>query len=479
MAVSLVTAKSAKVSLLITNIEHGWVGDAEGSRVSGSIRIGDDRIVDIGQLSPQPGEQILDARGCVVTPGLVNTHHHLFQSVLKGLSLNVALDDWLGEVPYRYWPLIDENTLRVSARIGLVELMLSGATTVCDHHYVFSDRYDYDPAAVLFEEAQALGIRLVLARGGMQSGRRFGPDVPAPPVETVKQFLDGVAAAATRWHDPSDTAMTRLVCAPTTPNFNFAPEALPDIAAEARRLGLRLHAHLSENEQYAAHTLRAHGLRPVHWLASCDWLGDDVWFAHLVDITSNEIAQLAETGTGMAHCPQANARLGSGIAPAPALHAAGGLVSLAVDGAAANEAADMGAAMYSAFMLHRAAGGVAAITPDTIVHWATAAGARTLGLAGLGELRVGQAADIAIFDLAAPCNFGLHDPALAPVISGSAKVLHSLVAGRFTVKDGRALGVDLYNLQLQSRQATLQLASAVGGAASSTGSTYTRYILPE
>lgn len=449
------------MSLLINNIEHGWVGDAEGTRFSGAIRIAGGRIVDMGALSPGINEEVLDAAGCVVTPGLINTHHHLFQSVLKGIAFDASLDTWLGLVPYRYWPHIDEQTLRISARIGLVELLLSGTTTVCDHHYVFSERYDYDPATVLFEEAQALGVRFTLARGGMAHGRDFGGDVPPAPVETVQSFIDGVAATASRWHDAGEMAMTRVASAPTTPNFNFSPEALPEIAAEARRQGLRLHAHLSENTNYAAQTLRDFGERPVPWLARHDWLGDDVWFAHLVDLTFDEVAQLAESGTAMAHCPQANARLGSGIAPAPTLHAAGGVVSLAVDGAAANEAADMGAALYSAFLMHRAVGGVGATDPATVLHWASMGGARALGLPGTGALRVGMAADIALFDLAEPRCFGLHDPAVAPVVTGAASIRHSLVAGNFVVRNGAVGGLDLGGLAEDARRVTARLAAAV------------------
>ena len=444
--------------MLIANIEHGWTGDAAGTRLTGAIRVECGIITAMGALSPRSDEEVLDARGCVVTPGLVNTHHHLFQSALKGLAINAPLDLWLEKVPYTYWPALDEEALRISARIGLAELALTGATTVCDHHYAFSDRYDYDPAAVLFEEAARFGLRFVLARGGMARGRDFGAHVPAAPTESVRRFLDGVAKAATRWHDPAPDAMTRVVCAPTTPNFNFPPGALPEIAQEARRLGLRLHAHLSENTAYAAQTLRDFGKRPVPWLAGLDWLGHDVWFAHLVDISPEEIALLAETGTAMAHCPQANARLGSGIAPAPALHRAGGTVSLAVDGAGANEAADMGAALYSALMLHRAAHGVTAITPATILHWATMGGAKTLGLPAIGELAAGKAADITLFHLDQPRSFGLHDPGLAPMVTGAVRVRHSMVAGRMIVRDGHLPGLDLAELAQDADRTTRRLA---------------------
>jgi len=447
------------MSLLITNIAHGWTGDAAGTRLSGAIRITGDVIAEVGALTPLPGEEVLDASGCVVAPGLVNTHHHLFQSVLKGVpvGMDVGLDTWLEKVPYTFWPRIDEETLRISARIGLVELALTGATTVCDHHYVFSDRYDYDPAEVLFDEAGKLGLRFVLARGGMTKGREFGGGVPPAPTETLTQFLDGVAATAARWNDPSNVPMTRVVCAPTTPNFNLAPESLPEIAAEARHLGLRLHAHLSENEAYAAHTLRAFGQRPVPWLAQNDWLGSDVWFAHLVDLERDEVALLAETGTGMSHCPQANARLGSGIAPAPALHAQGGVVSLAVDGAGANEAADMGAALYSAFAVQRAHGGVEAADVGTVMHWATMGGARALGIPSIGRIAPGMAADITLFDLSAPRNFGLHDPALAPVVTGAVQVRHSFVGGQPIVRNGKLNGIDLTELAEDAARVTRAL----------------------
>lgn len=345
---------------LVTGIAHGLTGTRDGGHLTGALRVADGRIAEIGKLEPGPGERVVDASGCVVIPGLVNTHHHLFQSVLKAVpaGMNLPLEPWLAAVPYTFWPRIDEETLRVAARIGLAELALSGATTVCDHHYVFSDRHEYDPAEILFEEAARIGVRLVLARGGGTRGRAFdGPGTPPPPVETLDAFLSAIAATADRWHDPSDDAMARVAVAPTTPTFNVDAGELREIAAFARARGLRLHSHLSENTGYAAHTGERYGKRPVHWLADHDWLGPDVWFAHLVDLEPSEVALLAETGTAMAHCPQVNARLGSGTAPAAALHDRGGKVSLAVDGAAANEAADMGAALHSALTMQRAAHG--------------------------------------------------------------------------------------------------------------------------
>ncbi|MGR3501645.1 amidohydrolase family protein [Pseudaestuariivita sp.] len=453
---------------LITNIAHGLVGDAAGTRFSGALRVRDGLVAEIGDLAREPGERVLDARGTVVTPGLVNTHHHLFQSLLKAVpdGINAGLDTWLQKCPYAFWPFIDAETLRVSAQVGLAEVLLSGATTVCDHHYLFAPQYDYDPAEVLFDEAAKFGIRFLLARGGNTKGREYFDDPSLPPAffEPAAAFLASVKDAARRWHDPSDLAMTRMALAPTTPIFNLDPHELPLFADAARDIGLRLHSHLSENQTYVDYTLREYGQRPVPWLAERGWTGPDVWFAHLVEIDAAEQAHLVETGTAMAHCTQANARLGSGIAPADLLHAQGGIVSIGVDGAGANEAADMGAAMYSAFATHRATKGVNSTRAETVLHWATQGGARTLGFDRIGTLEVGKAADIALFDLSHPRNFGLHDPALAPVITGAAQVRDSFVGGKPVVVDGRLPSLDLAELRAEAEEKTARLIALRAGA---------------
>lgn len=438
------------MSILIHNIDYGLTGDVDGTRFSGAIRIRDGIITAIGELTPEEGERLVDATGCVVTPGLVNTHHHLFQSLLKAVpdGMNAGLDTWLQKVPYAFWPHIDAEALSISARVGLAELVLSGATTVSDHHYAFAPDYDYDPAETLFAEAARFGVRFLLARGGNTKGREYFDDPSLPPAfkEPIQAFIDSVGAAVNHWHDPSDFAMTRLAMAPTTPIFNLEPEELPQFAEAARDFGIRIHSHLSENTTYVKYTLENYGRRPVPWLADRGWTGPDVWFAHLVELTDDEVAYLADTGTAMAHCTQANARLGSGIAPAPELHARGGVVSIGVDGAGANEAADMGAAMYSAFATHRAAKGVGALRAETVLHWASEGGAKALGYDKLGRIAPGYAADIALFDVSHPRNMGLHDPALAPIITGAATVRHSFVGGQPLVVDGKVPWLDLAEL---------------------------------
>jgi cytosine/adenosine deaminase-related metal-dependent hydrolase len=425
----------------------GLPGDA--MRATGAIRVRDGRIAAIGDLAPEPGEEIIDASGCVIYPGLVSTHHHLFQSVLKGVraGINLPLMGWLRSVPHSYWHKVNEEELYVAARIGLVELLLSGTTTAADHHYVFSDTYRFDPADVIFEVARDLGMRLVFCRGGGTTPRPVDGERPIP-FEPLDAMIKSIAACAQRFHDPAPDSMRRVAFAPTTPPWSVKPDELKVIAAAARGLGLRLHSHLSETHDYVEFCLNAFGKRPVHWIAEHDWLGPDVWFAHLVHLDAAEMALLVETGTGMSHCPQSNCRLGSGIAPADQIAARGGLVSLAVDGSASNEAGDMISEMHSAWHTHRAAKGASATTVEEVVRWATVNGARVLGFPDIGVLAPGKLADLAIFNLSRPRYFGLHDPLTGPVASaGAADLKILMVGGRIVVENGAIPGLDVEMLR--------------------------------
>jgi cytosine/adenosine deaminase-related metal-dependent hydrolase len=434
----------------------------EAARRHGDIRVVDGVIAEIGALAAQPGEKIIDGGGRVVTPGLVNTHHHLFQSVLKSVpaGINESLAKWLRLVPYTYWDKIDEEALRVSATIGMAELALSGATTIADHHYIFSKSYEFDPAEVLFDTADKFGVRFALCRGGATKGRNFDEDNTVPmPTETLDEMVDSITATAKRYHDGSDDSMRRVVFAPTTPTFSLEPEELRDLARASRALGLRLHSHLSETTDYDNYTMAKYGMRPVHWISQYEWLGPDVWFAHLVTCDESEVRVLYETGAGMAHCPQANARLGSGVAPADMLSKLGGNVSLAVDGAAANEAADMISALYTAFCVHRAAKGVDALDAETALEWATAGGAKILGLNSIGTIEVGKSADIVLYDLNAPRYLGQLDPLVGPIISaGDAHVRHSFVNGREIVRDGKLPWLDMEQLAADAARVTQRIA---------------------
>jgi cytosine/adenosine deaminase-related metal-dependent hydrolase len=450
--------------MLIENAGGIFTGlPGSAMRASGAIRIRDGVIVEIGALSAQGDEQRLDARGGVVYPGLVSTHHHMFQSVLKGVrsGIDLPLAGWLRAVPYRFWSRFDEEALAVAARIALAEMLLSGTTTIADHHYLFSDTFPFDPAQVIFEVARTLGIRLVFCRGGGTKARHVDNDDVLPmPVESLDRMLQSVEACVQRFHDPSPGSLSRVALAPTTPTWSLDPGELKEVIAAARRMKVRLHSHLSETSDYVDFCLSVHGKRPVHWLADHDWLGEDVWFAHLVHLDADEVRILATTGTGMAHCPQSNCRLGSGVAPADAMARLGGAVSLGVDGAASNEAADMLCEMHSAWHTHRAVKGAAAVTAEDVVHWATAGGARVLGMPQIGTLAPSQQADIAIFSLDEPRHFGMHDQMIAPVTcAGSAKLRYLLIGGRIVVEDGAVPGLDIQKLKFDAARVVTRLAA--------------------
>jgi cytosine/adenosine deaminase-related metal-dependent hydrolase len=458
-------------SAILTGV-HG-----PGERHAGpDIRIADGVIAAMGELSAHPGERIIDARDCVVYPAWVNTHHHLFQSLLKGepQGLDLTLTPWLAATPYRFRAAFDEHSFRLAARIGLVELLRSGCGTVADHNYLYYPGMPYDGSAILFEEAEKLGLRFVLCRGGATRTRQLESELPqALRPESLDHFLSDCARLTSRYHQSAPDAMRRVVMAPTTPLYSMSPEELRTCAREARRLGIRLHSHLSETVEYQNAAREKYDRSPVAFCGEYEWLGPDVWFAHLVKLDRDEIAQLGATGTGIAHCPQSNGRLGSGIADIPALEAAGVPVSIGVDGAASNEAADMISETHAAWLMQRARrgelarsradggtseGGADAARIEDVVRWGTAGGAAVLGMDAIGTLEVGKAADIAIYQLDDPRYFGLHDIAIAPVASGGRPSLRALlVAGRVVAEHDAIPGLDLAELNAAARAAVRQL----------------------
>jgi cytosine/adenosine deaminase-related metal-dependent hydrolase len=447
------------------------------SRSAGpDIRLRGPLIDAIGLLAPEPGESVVDATDCVVYPAWVNTHHHLFQSLIKGDAhgLDLPLTAWLAATPYRFRAAFDEAMFRTAVRIGLLELALSGCGTVADHNYLYYPAMPFDSSAILFDEADRMGLRMVLCRGGATQVRQLEAELPqALRPESLDAFLGDVQRLVARYHDASPNAMRRVVMAPTTPPYSMAPSELAACARTARQLGIRLHSHLSETVSYQDATQRMHGLSPVRFVGEHGWLGPDVWFAHLVKLDAEEIALLGSTGTGIAHCPQSNGRLGSGIAPILALQAAGVPVSIGVDGAASNEAADMISEVHAAWLLQRAAAGErnqpvyrggagegthTAVRADDVVAWGTSGGAKVLGLDGIGTLAPGKAADIAVYALDDPRYFGLHDVAVGPVASGGRPTLKSLwVNGRQVVADDVLQGVDVDALRVEARRAVRQL----------------------
>ncbi len=471
-------ARETPGRLLIRNaaaVLTGLAGAAARSPAS-DLRIEAGVITETGRsLAPLPGERVLDASDCVVYPGWVNTHHHLFQSLLKGVpsGIDATLTPWLKAVPYAYRGAFDEATLRLAARIGLVELLRSGCTTVADHHYIYYPGMGFDPSEILFDEARKLGMRFMLLRGGATQTRDAEADSPAHlRPESLDAMLAAVECTAQRFHQRGPRALTRVAMAPTTITVSLRRDELKPIARAARAMGIPLHSHLSETVSYIEHCREAFGMLPLEVAAEHEWLGPDVWFAHLVHLSESERRLIADSGTGIAHCPQSNGRLGSGVAPAPDLDRRGVPVSIGVDGAASNEAADMLSEVHHAWLMHRAHAGAAsrarpegageagadAVSVEQIVRWGTAGGARVLGFDGVGTLAVGQAADLAVYDLDDPRYFGLHDPALGPVISGARPRLKWLLAeGKVIVEDDAIPGLDLAELRASARTAVAGL----------------------
>jgi 8-oxoguanine deaminase len=442
-------------ALLIKNpvaVMSGLRGDA--ARLGKvDLRIRNGRIETIApNLAPRADERVIDARSCVVYPGWVNTHHHLFQNLLKAVpaGINADLQEWLAAVPYprlaRFTPLLT----RIAARLGLAELLLSGVTTCADHHYLYHADGTTETGDLLFEEAAAFGMRFVLCRGGalQAAGDHPGFSKVALKPETLDQMLGDIERLKARYHDASADSMRRVVVAPTTPTFSLPPELLPEVARAARGMGLRLHTHLSETTRYVDFCRERFNKLPVEFVADHEWLGPDVWFAHMVHLQASEIALLAESGSGVSHCPVSNARLGSGIAPAPQMAAAGIPISLAVDGVASNESGSMSNEAHFAWLVHRAAQGASATTIEETVHWGSAGGARVLGLDAVGTLEEGKAADLVLYDISDLRFNGFHDMAVAPVAAGEpARVRYNVVNGRVVVDDGEIPGLDLDGLR--------------------------------
>ena len=322
----------------------------------------------------------------------------------------------------------------------------------------------FDPADVLFNAAAALGPRFVLLRGGATRTRAFtGGEHKPMPHEPLDTMLAAIERTAARHHQSGSAAMRKVVVAPTTPFYATSPSELKELARAARRWGLGLHSHLSETHDYVAFAHKQFGMRPVHWCAEQEWIGPDVSFAHMVHLDDSEIALCGQTGTAIAHCPQSNGRLGSGIAPVQALHEAGAIVSIGVDGAASNEAADMVSELHAAWLIHRAAKGADAQDVDTLVHWASAAGAQAMGFTQTGLIAPGMQADLALYDLNHPRYAGHHDLASAPITAGGAPHLKRVwVEGREVVRDGAIPGFDMAHWLARARQVVHRLQQHAG-----------------
>jgi cytosine/adenosine deaminase-related metal-dependent hydrolase len=416
--------------------------DADGTELeSGHLVVEDGWIMAVGEGAAPAGEgRRIDGSGCLATPGLVNCHHHLYQWATRGLAQQATLFEWLQEL-YPVWARVHAEIERAAARAGLAALARSGCTTTTDHHYVFP-REAGDLLAVEVDAARELHVRLHACRGSMDLGRSSGGLPPDEITEDRDEILAASSEAIDRFHDPAPGAMTRIALAPCSP-FSVTRELMAETADLARARGVRLHTHMAETVEEEAFCLELFGVRPVEYLEQLGWLGDDVWLAHCVHLDEREVQRFGETSTGVAHCPSSNARLGAGIAPIPALTAAGAPVGLGVDGAASNEAGELAPELRQALMLARLAGGPQAMTAREALALGTIHGARCLGRADeIGSLEPGKLADIALWRLDDLGHAGIADPVAALVLGPPPSVELLLVGGRPVVEHGELLTGD-------------------------------------
>lgn len=407
-----------------------------GARFPGDVAVEDGRITEIGTVARRDGDEELHCEGDVITAGLVNTHHHLYQWMTRGRATGCDLFSWLQEL-YPVWNQLSVEDVAAAATVGLGELARSGATTVADHHYVVP-RGDDTVFDAIAAAARTVGVRLHLSRGSMDLGESAGGLPPDDIVEDVEAILSSTEAVAARLHDGSRVSVVVAPCSP----FSTSGRLMTESAELARRLGLRLHTHLAETVDEERDCLARFGCRPLEYVERLGWVGPDVWFAHAIHLDSDEVIRVGAAGTGVAHCPSSNGRLGSGICPVRQLVAAGAPVGLGVDGAASNEAGVLQAELRQALYFARLRDGQAsALSPAEALELGTSGGARCLGRPDLGRLQPGAAADIAIWP---GDDLGDMADAIAGLVLGpDRRVRHLLVGGQPVVTDGELVGLDL------------------------------------
>lgn len=414
--------------------------DARRELADADVLVEDGVIQAVGSVDTA-GAEVIDASGCVVTPGLVNTHHHLYQSLTRAVPAgqDALLFGWLKTL-YPIWARYTPEDMFVSAQLGLAELALSGCTMSSDHLYVFPNGARLEDT---IEAARTVGIRFHPTRGAMSVGESAGGLPPDSLVEKEPDILADMVRVVDAFHDPKPGAMVRVGLAPCSP-FSVSTGLMRDAAALARDKGVMLHTHLAENDEDIAYSLSQFGCRPGQYAEDLGWTGDHVWHAHCVKLDAGEIGVFARSGTGVAHCPCSNCRLGSGIAPVRQMRDAGVKVALGVDGSASNDAGHLLAEARMAMLLQRVRNGADAMSARETLEIATRGGAAVLGRGTeLGSIEVGKRADLAVWDVSGLEAAGSWDPVAALVLCGPFRVRDLVVEGRAVVRGGALTGVEL------------------------------------
>jgi len=433
---------------VLANAHIVTMDDAGTELAGGWVRIEDGFVAEIGSgQPPEPGE---DLAGAVITPALINTHHHLFQTLTRARAQEADLFTWLKEL-YPVWARLDAEAEYAAARTGLAELALSGCGTVFDHHYVFPRGEDGLIEAEV-EAARELGVRIVASRGSMDLGESDGGLPPDGLVEELDEVLADTERLAVL-HETGPGARVQLAVAPCSP-FSVTGRLMTESAELARRLELPLHTHLAETAEEEAYCQELYGCRPVEYLERLGWLAGDVWCAHCVHLDDGDVGKLAATGTGAAHCPTSNLRLGAGVAPVRRLLDAGGRVGLGVDGSASNERGDLLFEVKQSLLVARGREGPAAMTARQALWLATRGGAALLGRDDLGTIEPGRCADLAVWRTDVLELAGASDPVAGLVLSAPHRVDRLLVGGDDVVRNGRLVRASEEEIaQEQRRQA--------------------------
>jgi cytosine/adenosine deaminase-related metal-dependent hydrolase len=416
--------------------------DDRAEYASGHVVVEGNRITAIGEgrAPAYPDARVVDGSGCLLTPGFVNTHHHLYQWVTRGQAVDGTLFEWLTTL-YPVWAWLNEESVSVAAQGSLAHLARTGCTTSSDHHYVFP-REGGDLLAAEIDAARAVGLRFHPCRGSMDLGESDGGLPPDSVVEDRDAALAATESAIDRWHDPAPDAMVRIAVAPCSP-FSVTPELMRDAAELARRRGVLLHTHLAETTDEESYCRERFGRSSLDYAADLDWLGEDVWFAHAIHLDDAGVKRVGESRTGVAHCPSSNARLGAGIARTRELRDAGARIGLGVDGAASNEAASLLEEVRHAVLFARARGGPQALTVRDGLEVATRGGAAVLGRLGdIGSIEAGKLADLALWRLDTLAHAGIDDPVAALVLGAPPPLELLLVNGRPVVERDRVATVD-------------------------------------
>jgi 8-oxoguanine deaminase len=432
------------------------VAGAEGGVVVDGTMIVE--LVESGGAPSSPVDEVFDASRHVVLPGLINTHHHFYQTLTRafGPAQDRALFDWLVAL-YPVWARISEDEFRLACRVALAELLLSGCTTASDHHYLF-------PASLLnaidieMTEAAALGMRAVLCRGSMDLSVEDGGLPPKSVTQSIDAILADGERLVKRWHQRGAGAMSQVALAPCSP-FSVSGDLMRETALQAATLDVRLHTHLAETEDETAFCLARFGKRPLDYVEELGWLSGRTWFAHGIHFSEAEQDRMGRAGIGVAHCPTSNMILGSGLCPVCSMERRGVAVGLAVDGSASNDGSNMIQELRQALLLQRARGGIGAAGFADPIRWATEGSANCLGRPDLGRIAPGMQADLALFTLDEMRFSGAGDPLAALIVCGAHRADRVMVAGQWRVIDGAIPGLDLAGLMADHRAAARRVQS--------------------